>query len=106
MLGAVGAMIALTPPALAVNDVRVYDNTEPAGGYTPYECTHGHLYGTIAAVPPQFRIVNNCDVRVWVYESPGGAGTGRCIDPGATIFPNSNNQLYLSMKIGTSTNIC
>jgi hypothetical protein len=101
MLGAVGAMIALTPPALAVNDVRIYYNTLPPDGYAPYPCDHGHVYQGIVA--PQYKVVNNCDVRVWLYENPDGTGYNRCISPGDTIFPNRE---YLRLKIGTSTNIC
>jgi hypothetical protein len=55
------------------------------------------------AVGPQYKVVNNCDVRVWLYENPDGTGYSRCIDPGATIF---SNREYILLKIGTSINIC
>lgn len=80
-----GVLGAFSTPALAVNDVRLYTATEPGGGYLPYACHHGQSYGPFPDT--QYKWVNNCDVRVWLYQNLDGSGYNFCVSPDTSFFP-------------------
>ena len=98
---ALGVLAVTALPASASNDVRIYTNTMPAGGYDSYACTWGKPYKAIA--DPAYSIVNNCSVRIWLYQYSDGTGYNYCVSPGATLDPN---RLYIRMWISYNTSNC
>jgi hypothetical protein len=94
-MSALGAILVFSTPALAVNNVRAYYDTMPLGGYYPYACYHGHSYQGIP--DSTYRIDNNCDVRVWLYQNLDGSGYNFCVSPGTSFHPNRQyERLWIS----------
>jgi len=71
-----GLAMAVSTPALAVNNFILNWASLRGHGSIDYPCVHGQNYynGTSFAVS----YYNNCDVRVWVYYSVGG---NQCVSP-------------------------
>jgi hypothetical protein len=101
-LGIIGAYAFSPAPAYAVNNAWIWENGLSGPFHENFECVQGNSYNP-ADPTQEYGATNNCDVRIWLYQNPGGSGYNLCVSPGQY---KALNRIYARLWISSNTSPC